>query len=123
VTDRGAKSIVQRRLDSIGDTTAAPPVGEEAVVAAIQSAAGSPALGPGLNHRKLVGFMLAHEQFSVPHLADLATAAAAAGFGLLATSDHFQPWQANERHSGAAWVTLGALGAKAEPAWIGTTVT
>lgn len=108
---------------SIGDDRAAPPVGEEAVVAAIQSASGTPTLGPGLARRKLVGFMLAHEQFTVPQLADFATAAAGAGFGLLATSDHFQPWQANERHTGAAWVTLGALGAKAEPAWIGTTVT
>ncbi|HEY1799044.1 MAG TPA: TIGR03557 family F420-dependent LLM class oxidoreductase [Stellaceae bacterium] len=108
---------------SIGDDRAAPPVGEEAIVAAIQSAAGTPALGPGLARRKLVGFMLAHEQFTVPQLADFATRAANAGFGLLATSDHFQPWQANERHTGAAWVTLGALGAKAEPAWIGTTVT
>jgi alkanesulfonate monooxygenase SsuD/methylene tetrahydromethanopterin reductase-like flavin-dependent oxidoreductase (luciferase family) len=37
--------------------------------------------------------------------------------------DHFQPWQANEGHCGEAWVTLGALGGRAEPAWIGTTVT
>jgi TAT-translocated FGD2 family F420-dependent dehydrogenase len=108
---------------SAGDARAAAPVGEEAVVAAIQSASGTPSFGPGLVHRKLVGFMLAHEQFTVPQLADFATMAAGAGFGLLATSDHFQPWQANERHTGAAWVTLGALGAKAEPAWIGTTVT
>jgi F420-dependent hydroxymycolic acid dehydrogenase len=108
---------------SIGDDTAAAPVGEEAVVAAIQSATGPATLGPGLARRRLVGFMLAHEQFTVPQLAEFATEAAEAGFGLLATSDHFQPWQANERHTGAAWVTLGALGAKAEPAWIGTTVT
>lgn len=108
---------------SIGDGAAASPVGEEAVVAAIQSASGTPALGPGLARRRLVGFMLAHEQFTVPQLADFATVAAGAGFGLLATSDHFQPWQANERHTGAAWVTLGALGGRADPAWIGTTVT
>jgi TAT-translocated FGD2 family F420-dependent dehydrogenase len=108
---------------SIGDDAAAPPVGEEAVVAAVQSAVGKATLGPGLARRRLVGFMLAHEQFTVPQLTEFAAAAADAGFGLLATSDHFQPWQANERHTGAAWVTLGALGAKAEPAWIGTTVT
>jgi F420-dependent hydroxymycolic acid dehydrogenase len=43
--------------------------------------------------------------------------------GLLATSDHFQPWQANQGHCGEAWVTLGALGGRTEPVWIGTTVT
>ena len=45
------------------------------------------------------------------------------GFGLLATSDHFQPWQANEGHCGSAWVTLGALGGRAPDVWMGTTVT
>jgi TAT-translocated FGD2 family F420-dependent dehydrogenase len=76
-----------------------------------------------LSGQKLVGFMLAHEQFTVPQLTNLGAAAARVGFGLLATSDHFQPWQANEAHVGEAWVTLGALGGRAEPAWIGTTVT
>jgi alkanesulfonate monooxygenase SsuD/methylene tetrahydromethanopterin reductase-like flavin-dependent oxidoreductase (luciferase family) len=76
-----------------------------------------------LSGQKLVSFMLAHEQFTVPQLTDLGAAAARAGFGLLATSDHFQPWQASEAHVGEAWVTLGALGGRAEPAWIGTTVT
>ncbi|MBS0550617.1 MAG: TIGR03557 family F420-dependent LLM class oxidoreductase [Proteobacteria bacterium] len=56
-------------------------------------------------------------------LREIGTAAAKSGFELLATSDHFQPWQANERHSGAAWVTLGALGERAPKAWMGTTVT
>jgi hypothetical protein len=51
---------------------------------------------------KMVGFMLAHEQFPVAHLIELGIAAEQAGFDLLATSDHLQPWQANEGHSGAA---------------------
>ena len=72
---------------------------------------------------KTVGFMLAHEQFPVPELVRLGESAAQGGFGLLATSDHLQPWQANERHCGQAWVTLGAVGARAASAWIGTTVT
>jgi TAT-translocated FGD2 family F420-dependent dehydrogenase len=76
-----------------------------------------------LQHQKLIGFMLAHEQFPIPQLAEIGTTAAKAGFGLLATSDHFQPWQANEGHAGDAWVTLGVLGERAQPAWIGTTVT
>lgn len=47
----------------------------------------------GLQHQKIVGFMLGHEQFTVPELVDIGGRAASAGFGLLATSDHFQPWQ------------------------------
>ncbi len=70
-----------------------------------------------------IGFMLAHEQFPVPELREIGTVAARCGFGLLATSDHFQPWQANEGHAGAAWVTLGALGERAPEAWMGTAVT
>jgi TAT-translocated FGD2 family F420-dependent dehydrogenase len=76
-----------------------------------------------LSGEKLVGFMLAHEQFTAAQLTNLGASAVQAGFGLLATSDHFQPWQANEGHCGEAWVTLGALGGRTEPAWIGTTVT
>ena len=45
---------------------------------------------------KMVGFMLAHEQFTVPQVIDIGVSAEQAGFDLLATSDHFQPWQANE---------------------------
>jgi G6PDH family F420-dependent oxidoreductase len=67
--------------------------------------------------------MLAHEQFRVPELVDLGNRAASGGFHLLATSDHFQPWQANEGHSGAAWVTMGALSAHLSRTWMGTTVT
>jgi len=67
--------------------------------------------------------MLAHEQFTLPQLVDIGAQAADAGFGLLATSDHFQPWQANEGHSGACWVTMGALAPRIAPAWLGTTVT
>jgi alkanesulfonate monooxygenase SsuD/methylene tetrahydromethanopterin reductase-like flavin-dependent oxidoreductase (luciferase family) len=44
--------------------------------------------------------MLAHEQFTVPQLVELGTAAEQAGFDFVATSDHLQPWQANEGHSG-----------------------
>jgi TAT-translocated FGD2 family F420-dependent dehydrogenase len=77
----------------------------------------------GALRKGMLGFMLAHEQFTVPQLLDIGAQAAQGGFDLLATSDHFQPWQANEGHSGLAWVTLAALGAKAPSAWMGTTVT
>jgi F420-dependent hydroxymycolic acid dehydrogenase len=71
----------------------------------------------------LVGFMLAHEQFPAPQLADLGVAAEKAGFDLLATSDHFQPWQSNEGHTGLAWVTLGVTGQRTKQIWMGPTVT
>ncbi len=70
-----------------------------------------------------MGFMLAHEQFPVPELVQLGEAAEKAGFGLLATSDHLQPWQSNEAHAGEAWVTMGALGQRTTRVWIGPTVT
>jgi TAT-translocated FGD2 family F420-dependent dehydrogenase len=71
----------------------------------------------------MIGFMLGHEQFTVPQLVEYGAAAEQAGFDLLATSDHLQPWQDNEGHSGAAWVTMGALGQRTRHAWMGTTVT
>jgi F420-dependent hydroxymycolic acid dehydrogenase len=73
--------------------------------------------------KRMVSFMLAHEQFPVPELIRLGAAAESAGFDLVATSDHFQPWQANERHAGEAWVTLGALGQRTQRIWMGPTVT
>lgn len=82
-----------------------------------------PQAGNGTLRKGTIGYMLAHEQFTVPDLQEIGAAAAGSGFGLLATSDHFQPWQANEGHSGEAWVTLGALGARTADAWMGTTVT
>jgi len=72
---------------------------------------------------KMVGFMLAHEQFPVAQLIEFGIAAEQAGFDLLATSDHLQPWQANEGHSGAAWATMGALSQRTSRVWMGTTVT
>ena len=72
---------------------------------------------------KMVGYMLAHEQFPVAQLIQFGIAAEQAGFDLLATSDHLQPWQANEGHSGAAWATMGALSQRTSRVWMGTTVT
>ena len=72
---------------------------------------------------RMIGFVLAQEQFPVTELVPLGAMAAKAGFDLLATSDHFQPWQANEGSSGQAWITLGALGGQAGSSWMGTHVT
>jgi F420-dependent hydroxymycolic acid dehydrogenase len=77
----------------------------------------------GSFHKGMVGFQLAHEQFTVPELVDLGVACEEAGFDLLAVSDHFQPWQANEGHSGLAWVTMSAIGQRTKRIWMGTTVT
>jgi TAT-translocated FGD2 family F420-dependent dehydrogenase len=71
----------------------------------------------------MIGFVLAHEQFTVPDLIRGGALASRSGFQLLATSDHLQPWQANEAHSGLAWITLGAMGAQAPEVWMGTSVT
>jgi F420-dependent hydroxymycolic acid dehydrogenase len=71
----------------------------------------------------MVGFMLAHEQFTVPELVELGVSAEQAGFDLLATSDHLQPWQMNEGHAGEAWVTMAAIGGRTQRVWIGPTVT
>jgi F420-dependent hydroxymycolic acid dehydrogenase len=70
-----------------------------------------------------IGFQLAHEQFKVPELVELGIAADQAGFDLLAVSDHFQPWQENEGHSGQAWITMSAIGQKTKRIRMGTTVT
>jgi TAT-translocated FGD2 family F420-dependent dehydrogenase len=74
-------------------------------------------------HRGQIGFQLAHEQFTVPQLVELGVAAEQAGFDLLALSDHLQPWQANEGHSGQAWITMSAIGQRTRRIRMGTTVT
>ncbi|MFL5335821.1 MAG: LLM class flavin-dependent oxidoreductase, partial [Geminicoccaceae bacterium] len=70
----------------------------------------------------MFSFMLASEQFPTTELIRLGAHASKAGFPVLSTSDHFQPWQANQGRTGQAWVTMGALGAQAH-SWMGTTVT
>jgi TAT-translocated FGD2 family F420-dependent dehydrogenase len=84
---------------------------------------GSTSNATGSLRKGMMGFMLAHEQFRIPELIDIGVAAESAGFDLLATSDHFQPWQTNEGHAGEAWVTMAALGQRTKGVWIGPTVT
>jgi TAT-translocated FGD2 family F420-dependent dehydrogenase len=74
-------------------------------------------------NKNQIGFQLAHEQFTVPQLVEFGVAAEQAGFDLLAVSDHLQPWQANEGHSGQAWVTMSAIGQRTRRIRMGTTVT
>lgn len=73
--------------------------------------------------RGMLGFMLPHEQFPIRALVAQGIAAEQAGFDLIAASDHFQPWQANEGHSTLAWLTLGSVGQQTQRIWLGPTVT
>jgi F420-dependent hydroxymycolic acid dehydrogenase len=70
-----------------------------------------------------IGFVLSSEQFPVADLVEFAQRAEDAGFDAVWTSDHFQPWQANEGHSSQAWVTLAAVGARTSRVLLGTGVT
>jgi TAT-translocated FGD2 family F420-dependent dehydrogenase len=92
-------------------------------VVPLSASGGHAAARSGSLTRGMLAFTLSHEQFTAPELVPLGVAAEEAGFDLVATSDHFQPWQANEHHSGLAWITLGALGQKTQRIWMGTAVT
>src|SRR5215212_9472861 len=70
-----------------------------------------------------IGFCLPHEQFPAPLLIEHGVAAVEAGFDALWTSDHFHPWQHNQRHAGHAWITLAALGQRVPRVPFGTGVT
>lgn len=132
MTDAGAAGFPPSRREILKSTSAFMAAAGAASTAAVaQPPAGAASQQPRnpngsagtLQRKRLVGYMLAHEQFTVPELVRIGDWARHAGFDLLATSDHLQPWQANERHCGQAWVTLGAVGERTNPAWIGTTVT
>ena len=71
----------------------------------------------------IVYYVLASEQFTVPELVEYGHAAELAGFQGVWSSDHFQPWQDNEGHSGSAWVTLAALTQRTSRIALGTGVT
>lgn len=126
------RAQIERRalLKSAGAWAAASAAGASAALAASSAAVAAPATAndgssrqmPRLNQR-VIGFVLSHEQFPVPEVVKLGIAADQAGFDLISTSDHFQPWQANERHAGEAWVSLGAIAAQTKHIWMGTMVT
>jgi F420-dependent hydroxymycolic acid dehydrogenase len=70
-----------------------------------------------------LAYALSHETYTVPQLVDYGAAAERAGFRMAWTSDHFQPWQDNQGHSGLAWVTLAALTQRTTHLAFGTGVT
>jgi TAT-translocated FGD2 family F420-dependent dehydrogenase len=112
-------------LKSAGALLAASPMelGAADAQTSTEPESESPAAEVPPLHKGMIAFTLAHEQFTIPQLVKIGTHADRSGFDVLATSDHFQPWQANERHAGEAWVTLGALGQHARRTWMGTSVT
>src|SRR5258708_26291041 len=71
----------------------------------------------------VIGLALSHEQFPLPQLVELGVQAEQAGFAAVWASDHFEPWQDNQGHSGVAWVTLAALGQRTRRILLGTGVT
>ncbi len=71
----------------------------------------------------LIYYVLASEQFPAQQLVQYGVEAERAGFAGVWTSDHFQPWQANEGHSAPAWVTLAALTQRTSRIAFGTGVT
>jgi F420-dependent hydroxymycolic acid dehydrogenase len=84
------------------------------------------AIDPNLEQRdekKSVYYVLSSEQFPTPELIEYGIAAEEAGFDGVWTSDHFQPWQANEAHSGSAWVMMAALSQRTSRITFGTGVT
>ncbi len=107
---------------SVGLPGAAAAQGRSAAPSAT-AGAGSAAVRTPPFHSQMIGFVLSHEQFPAQELVPLAPLAEQAGFDLISTSDHFQPWQSNERHSGEAWVTLGAASQHTRHIWMGTMVT
>jgi F420-dependent hydroxymycolic acid dehydrogenase len=118
LTQLGRRKLLKSAAFAAASAFAFPPMG--AATASFDSPIeqATPSWG-----NRMVGFMLPHEQFRAPQLVELGIAAEQAGFDLLATSDHLQPWQANEGHSGAAWATLGAIGQRTRRVWMGPTVT
>jgi TAT-translocated FGD2 family F420-dependent dehydrogenase len=120
---KSAGALLAASAAGIAATSGAPPAAQAQAQAQASGVAGRDANRSASLHKGMVSFMLAHEQFPVPELIRLGAYADQVGFDMLSTSDHFQPWQANERHSGEAWVTLGALGQQAQHVWMGPTVT
>ena len=135
--------MTQMSLPLVGDDSGPSPLDRRTVLKSAGTFMAGSALGSNLDaygsnyaaqgashrvendnlHKGMMAFMLPHEQFSVPELVELGAHAEQAGFDVLATSDHLQPWQANEGHAGEAWVTMGALGQRTQRTWMGTTVT
>lgn len=116
------RSLLRWTSALAGTTAAGMAVAQGQPSGMVPRSAGAAATEVGGLRKGMFAYTLAHEQFPVPELVHMGSMASKAGFHVLATSDHFQPWQANEGHSGQAWVTMAALGAQSH-SWMGTAVT
>lgn len=85
-----------------------------------QAVAAAEAIHP---RKRRIGYVVSSEQFRVEDLVRFGAAADKAGFDAVWSSDHFQPWQANEGHSSFAWATLAALTQRSHHVMLGTGVT
>jgi TAT-translocated FGD2 family F420-dependent dehydrogenase len=94
-----------------------------AISSGVAQAADAPAQSQPASPLGTVGYFLSHEQFPSAALVDWGTYAEQQGFDNLWMSDHFQPWQDNEGHSGYARDTMAALGQRTNHIPIGTSVT
>ncbi len=72
--------------------------------------------------RVRIGYKASAEQFDPRELLELSVQAEAAGFDLVAVSDHFQPWRHTGGHAPSALAWLGALGQATRRVALGTSV-
>jgi coenzyme F420-dependent glucose-6-phosphate dehydrogenase len=75
-----------------------------------------------MGERIRFGYKASAEQFGPRELLDYSLRAEAAGLGIVAISDHFQPWRHNGGHAPAALPWLGAAAATTTTATLGTSV-
>ena len=68
------------------------------------------------------GYKASAEQFGPSELLDFSVRAEACGLGIVALSDHFQPWRHHGGHSPAALPWLAAAGQRTASARLGTSV-
>jgi len=76
---------------------------------------------PG-DHPIRFGYKASAEQFGPTELLEFSVHAEAHGFDAVAVSDHFQPWRHHGGHSPAVLPWMGALGARTERVYMGTSV-
>jgi coenzyme F420-dependent glucose-6-phosphate dehydrogenase len=69
-----------------------------------------------------LGYKASAEQFGPDELLDFGIHAEACGFDSVVVSDHFQPWRHTGGHAPFSFAWLGALGAKTERIFMGTSV-
>src|SRR3979411_1469932 len=69
-----------------------------------------------------LGYKASAEQFSPTHLLEYSVFAEKCGFASVVVSDHFQPWRHTGGHAPFSFAWLGALGAKTNRVFMGTSV-